>query len=187
MNRVFSSTQRHLIHAGVAFGALLGASSAQGADVVPANESPLAVAPDEVAPDEGGEAIVVTASRRRDEDVQDVPVAISVISSAALERRGDFTLGQIQQQVPSLQVFSFNPRNTNINIRGLGSIVALSVSISATMSPDATVSPTLTSHFANVPSSIVGESAGILIAIDMSQAPRNSSAAASMIASASSR
>jgi iron complex outermembrane receptor protein len=27
--------------------------------------------------------------------------------------------------VPSLQVFSFNPRNTNINIRGLGSNVAL--------------------------------------------------------------
>ncbi|NLR73106.1 TonB-dependent receptor [Novosphingobium sp. ERN07] len=120
MNRVFSSTQRHLIYAGVALGALLGATSAHGADVVPANEAPLAV-----APDEGGETIVVTASRRRDEDVQDVPVAISVISSEALEKRGDFTLGQIQQQVPSLQVFSFNPRNTNINIRGLGSNVAL--------------------------------------------------------------
>ncbi|WP_254514854.1 TonB-dependent receptor [Novosphingobium sp. G106] len=69
--------------------------------------------------------IVVTASRRRDEKVQDVPIAISVVSAASLERRGDFTLGQIQQQVPSLQVFSFNPRNTNINIRGLGSNVAL--------------------------------------------------------------
>jgi len=44
-----------------------------------------------------------------------------VVSAAALERRGIFTLAQIQAQVPSLQVFSFNPRNTNINIRGLGS------------------------------------------------------------------
>ncbi|MDN8926729.1 Plug domain-containing protein, partial [Staphylococcus aureus] len=26
---------------------------------------------------------------------------------------------------PSLQIFSFNPRNTNVNIRGLGSNVAL--------------------------------------------------------------
>ncbi len=120
MNTVRFSTQRHLILAGVALGTLAGATSAVAAETLAADNQ--VVAP---ASDEGGEAIVVTASRRRDEDVQDVPVAISVISSEALERRGDFTLGQIQQQVPSLQVFSFNPRNTNINIRGLGSNVAL--------------------------------------------------------------
>ena len=91
-----------------------------------AQEVPQA-APDEAAATsaDGGEAIVVTGSRRREEKVQDIPLAISVVNAAALERRGDFTLAQIQQQVPSLQVFSFNPRNTNINIRGLGSNVAL--------------------------------------------------------------
>jgi iron complex outermembrane receptor protein len=68
--------------------------------------------------------IVVTA-RRRDENAQDVPIALSVVGAEALEATGNFTLGQIQQLVPSLQVFSFNPRNTNINIRGLGSNVAL--------------------------------------------------------------
>lgn len=120
MNTLLFSTQRHLILAGVALGTLAGATSAVAAETLAADNQ--VVAP---ASDEGGEAIVVTASRRRDEDVQDVPVAISVISSEVLERRGDFTLGQIQQQVPSLQVFSFNPRNTNINIRGLGSNVAL--------------------------------------------------------------
>lgn len=83
-------------------------------------------AADLLAADEsGGEEIVVTGSRRRDEDAQEVPIALSIVSAEALERRGDYTLGQIQQQVPSLQVFSFNPRNTNINIRGLGSNVAL--------------------------------------------------------------
>src|SRR3546814_5719961 len=41
------------------------------------------------------------------------------------------------------------------------SIVALSVSISASRSPAETVSPSLTSHFASVPASMVGESAGI--------------------------
>ena len=71
------------------------------------------------------DAIVVTASRRREENVQDVPIAITTLSSDAIEKRGDYTLSQVQQQVPSLQVFSFNPRNTNINIRGLGSNVAL--------------------------------------------------------------
>lgn len=75
--------------------------------------------------EDDSQSIVVTASRRRDERAQDVPIALSIVSAAALERRGDYTLGQIQQQVPSLQVFSFNPRNTNINIRGLGSNVAL--------------------------------------------------------------
>ncbi|WP_264604696.1 TonB-dependent receptor [Sphingobium sp. B11D3D] len=77
------------------------------------------------AEEDAGSPIIVTASRRREEAVQDVPIAISVIDAATLDRRGDFTLGQIQQQVPALQVFSFNPRNTNINIRGLGSNVAL--------------------------------------------------------------
>jgi hypothetical protein len=48
------------------------------------------------------------------------------------------------------------------------SIVALSVSISARMSPDLTLSPSLTSHLASVPSSIVGDRAGIRISVAMS-------------------
>jgi len=47
------------------------------------------------------------------------------------------------------------------------SIVALSVSISAITSPALTLSPTLTSQRESVPSSMVGDSAGIRIAIDM--------------------
>jgi hypothetical protein len=43
------------------------------------------------------------------------------------------------------------------------SIVALSVSISAKTSPGLTVSPCLTSHLESLPSSIVGERAGIRI------------------------
>src|SRR3546814_4368769 len=49
------------------------------------------------------------------------------------------------------------------------SIVALSVSISASRSPDLTVSPSFTSHLARVPSSIVGERAGIFNSIGMSR------------------
>ena len=45
------------------------------------------------------------------------------------------------------------------------SMVALSVSISAIMSPEETVSPSFTSHFASVPSSIVGDRAGIRISV----------------------
>ncbi|HWW59142.1 MAG TPA: TonB-dependent receptor [Sphingopyxis sp.] len=71
-----------------------------------------------------GGAIIVSA-RRRDESAQDVPIALSVVGSETLAATGNYTLTQVQQIVPSLQVFSFNPRNTNINIRGLGSNVAL--------------------------------------------------------------
>ncbi|WP_354293848.1 TonB-dependent receptor [Sphingomonas sp. 1185] len=77
----------------------------------------------EAAPDGSGD-VVVTA-RRREERAQDVPIALSVVGAEQLGLRGDYRLDQVQQLVPSLQVFSFNPRNTNINIRGLGSNVAL--------------------------------------------------------------
>jgi iron complex outermembrane receptor protein len=70
--------------------------------------------------------ILVTA-RRREENAQDVPVALSVVGAKQLEVTGNYSLGQVQQLVPSLQIFSFNPRNTNINIRGFGSNVALTV------------------------------------------------------------
>jgi iron complex outermembrane recepter protein len=84
-------------------------------------------APDTAAPDtaEPQAADVVVTARRRQERAQDVPIALSVVSADALGVRGDYRLDQVQQLVPSLQVFSFNPRNTNINIRGLGSNVAL--------------------------------------------------------------
>ena len=86
---------------------------------VPASEpAPEPVSADAAAPS-GGE-IVVTA-RRREERAQDVPIALSVISERTLAASGDYTLGQVQQLVPSLFVSGGNARNTNINIRGLGS------------------------------------------------------------------
>lgn len=76
------------------------------------------------AAEEDAAAITVTA-RRRDESAQDVPIALSVVGAEQLAATGNFSLGQTQQLVPSLQIFSYNPRNTNINIRGLGSNVSL--------------------------------------------------------------
>ena len=64
-------------------------------------------------------AIVVTA-RRRAENIQDVPVAISVVDGATLDSKGVFNLNRLTQLQPSLQFFSTNPRNTFINIRGIG-------------------------------------------------------------------
>src|SRR5215203_5646784 len=50
------------------------------------------------------------------------------------------------------------------------SMVALSVSISAMMSPDLTLSPSFFSHLARLPFSIVGDSAGMRMLIGMASA-----------------
>ncbi|SNS78705.1 iron complex outermembrane recepter protein [Sphingomonas laterariae] len=103
--------------------ALIAPSPAQAGDAAAPAE---AAGPEAAAGAEllAATEILVTA-RRREERAQDVPIALNAIGADTLERTGTFTINQVQQLVPSLQVFSFNPRNTNINIRGLGSNVAL--------------------------------------------------------------
>ncbi len=64
---------------------------------------------------------VVVSSRRRIEKVQDVPIAISVITGKQAEQTGAFNVNRIKELVPSVQLYSSNPRNTGINIRSLGS------------------------------------------------------------------
>ncbi|KQS04917.1 TonB-dependent receptor [Sphingomonas sp. Leaf357] len=84
--------------------------------------APAGQAASEAQPDAASAApgdIVVTA-RRRVERVQEVPIAMSVIGGAEIEKTGAFNVNRLQQQQPSLQFYSSNPRNSAINIRGLG-------------------------------------------------------------------
>lgn len=73
--------------------------------------------------DDAYDSIVVTA-RRREESVQDVPIAVTALSGAQVQESGAVGFSQIQQLAPSLQITATNPRNTNINIRGLGATPA---------------------------------------------------------------
>ncbi len=66
-----------------------------------------------------GDIIIVTA-RRRQETAQEVPVAISVIRGDSIEATGNFNVVKLQQLAPTLQIYTSNPRNTSVNIRGLG-------------------------------------------------------------------
>jgi iron complex outermembrane receptor protein len=68
---------------------------------------------------EADEIIMVTA-RRRTETSQDVPLAISVIGGEHIDSTGSFNVGRLQQLTPTLQFYSSNPRNTAVNIRGIG-------------------------------------------------------------------
>ena len=70
------------------------------------------------------EQVLVTA-RRREENAQEVPVALSVIGLQQIEATGSYNVGQLTQLTPSVQFFSSNPRNTAITIRGLGTSFGL--------------------------------------------------------------
>jgi iron complex outermembrane receptor protein len=64
---------------------------------------------------------IVVTSRRRIEAAQDVPIPISVIGGAQIDQAGAFNVNRVKELIPSVQLYSSNPRNTGINIRGIGS------------------------------------------------------------------
>lgn len=68
---------------------------------------------------------VVISSRRRIEKAQNVPIPISVVSGKQAGEAGAFNVNRLKELVPSVQLYSSNPRNTTINIRGLGSTFGL--------------------------------------------------------------
>lgn len=70
------------------------------------------------------ETVGITAHRRV-EAVQDVPIPLTVIGGAQIEKTGTYNVNRIKELVPTLQLYSSNPRNTTLNIRGLGSTFGL--------------------------------------------------------------
>ena len=104
---------RYLLLAGVASASIFASS-------VHAEEVPVPTADAaEQAANPRGDVIIVTA-RRRAETAQEVPLAISVIRGDSIEATGNFNVVKLQQLAPTLQVYTTNPRNTSVNIRGLG-------------------------------------------------------------------
>ena len=79
----------------------------------------VAVAPQAAQASSQVEEILVTA-RRREESVQEVPIPISVVDDALLTQTGAFNVNRLKELIPTVQFYSTNPRNSAINIRGLG-------------------------------------------------------------------
>ena len=65
------------------------------------------------------EGVVVTA-RRIEEAVQEVPIPVSVVSGELVADTGAFNVNRVKELIPTVQFYSTNPRNSAINIRGLG-------------------------------------------------------------------
>ncbi len=121
ITQINSLQTRHLLmlsSAVFALGALPATASAADAAATNATAAAADAAAASDASDAGSE-ITVTA-RHREEKLQNVPIAISVLGTEELKNTDDYSLEQFQHEVPSLQVVNTNPRNSDITIRGLG-------------------------------------------------------------------
>jgi iron complex outermembrane receptor protein len=65
--------------------------------------------------------IIVTA-RKREENLQDVPIAISVFSGDALDKRGIVDIQGLSQRTPGFTVAAKDAASSQFSIRGIGSV-----------------------------------------------------------------
>ncbi len=65
--------------------------------------------------------VAVTGARRREEEAQDVPIPISIVDGQLITDVGAFNVNRVKELLPTVQFYSSNPRNTGVNIRGIGS------------------------------------------------------------------
>jgi len=86
----------------------------------PAFAQPEAATPSPVAAAARDEGDIVVTARRRAENQQDVPIAITSLGGDLLQARGITDATQLNQLVPALRVEAFNsPSSMNIGIRGV--------------------------------------------------------------------
>jgi len=117
-------SMRQILHVSVASAALMawsGPVAAQSADAVASAEAPQDTSPSAIRTP-GQEEIVVTA-RRRDEDIQTVPVSVTVVSGADVESKRLLTMQDLATATPSLTYIptAGNSRYADsLTIRGQG-------------------------------------------------------------------
>jgi iron complex outermembrane receptor protein len=115
---------------------MLGSAAAYAQEVPPSPPvpetappgDPAASIPSPDAPPPGAEDVtlnsangdIVVTARRRNERLQDVPLAVAVIGGPQLDATGSSNVLRLTQIQPSLQFYSTNPRNSAANIRGIG-------------------------------------------------------------------
>lgn len=68
---------------------------------------------------------VVVTSRRRKETVQESPIPVSVVTGVRVAEAGAFNVNRLKELIPTVQLYSSNPRNTGLSIRGLGTTFGL--------------------------------------------------------------
>lgn len=120
---------KHLFLLGVAGSALMvtpaiaqEAAAQQSAPTAEGQAAQTTAEADQVQ-DAAGQDIIVTA-QRREENVQKIPVAVSVVGGSALERTNATDVSDMAKLVPSVTFSAGNElRNNSIRIRGVGTDV----------------------------------------------------------------
>ena len=64
---------------------------------------------------------VIVSARKRDENLQQVPISIVALDGEWLSRSHAHLMSDVVQSVPNLQLQFLNPRQTSFSIRGIGS------------------------------------------------------------------
>jgi iron complex outermembrane recepter protein len=107
-------------HLSLAIGMVFGLAIATPALAQQSDNSGGQTAPSAVNAKQLGQ-VTVTA-RKREETLQDVPIAVSAFTAQALEKQNVQNLADLQGKVPSLQIYAARGSNTTLTayIRGVG-------------------------------------------------------------------
>ncbi len=71
--------------------------------------------------EQGGLAEIVVTATKRSENLQDVPVAVSAITSETLQNKGVFETSDLNNTMPNFQVSSpYGQQQPNFSVRGVG-------------------------------------------------------------------
>src|ERR1043165_765172 len=70
--------------------------------------------------DEGGLQTIMVTAQKRSENVQDVPISISTVTAASVQKAHTVNLEALTGAIPNVQIghFSNNPQSAVFNIRG---------------------------------------------------------------------
>ncbi len=104
--------------AGLALGVLVQPALAQGAASAPAPAQPASTVEGGAESATAVQSVVVTANKR-EERLQDVPIAVSVVDSAQLARQN---IGEVADLVRSVSALNTAGPFGALNIRGIGSL-----------------------------------------------------------------
>jgi outer membrane receptor protein involved in Fe transport len=107
--------------------AFLSAACALGALVAAQMAAPAAAQTAESASTDSNE-IVVTAQKRA-EKLQNVPISVTALAQADLERRGVASLYDVSRIAPSLAVVSSGPGENNLIMRGISSVAGSAATV----------------------------------------------------------
>jgi len=88
----------------------------------PAEKAPQKPATADTAPQPTASEEIVVTARKREENLQEVPVAVSVVTADKLEESATADISELQTQVPNLAVYQGRNQSTTLTafLRGIG-------------------------------------------------------------------